>query len=732
MKLREKTLLVIGVTLVCLILGLYASSQIVIMSSFSDLECRDMLQNVGRALDAMNATQLQLGDAAAYWAIRNDTYAFAKDLDPRFIESNMADETFAEMRINLLLLTNSYGRITFAKAFDLQNGCEVPVPGDLQEQLSLYGFCPGCLDKQKRYSGLILLSDGPMMIVSHPIMTGKRQGPSRGRLIMGRYLNPPEVDVLADVTHLNLTLEDLEDADISDDFESAKLSLSEVSPVFVTALNSSTIAGYALLRDIYGNPALLLRVDSHRDIYMHGQTSMQYFILLFVAACIMIVLIVLVYLDKSVLSSLAEFSSRVYNIGKVNDLSARVQSSGKDDELASLAGSINAMLAALEKSQSRLNESEKRYRMLAEAALDMIFMIDRSGRLQYLNSWAAKQLGCRPEDAIGKRMVDLLLPDVSCLFEQNVEQAFTTCQPVHFDGEAQFLGARSWIYTSLVPMANESGDVDLVLGISRDITEHKMAEAVLKQAHDRLEQSVQERTLELAVANQDLKCQISERMAAEEKIAASLREKEVLLKEIHHRVKNNLQVISSLISLQSNCISDPKARAMFKDSQDRIRTMALIHEKLYRSGSLARINFADYICNLTSYLLLSYEVAPGQIELRTSVDDIFLGIDTAIPCGLIVNELVSNSLKYAFPDGRKGEILIEMRSNEDGSLALTVGDDGIGLPEDLDFRSAETLGMQLVNVLAEQIHGTVEVVDCPGAVFKIVFWERRYRDRAKV
>ena len=200
-----------------------------------------------------------------------------------------------------------------------------------------------------------------------------------------------------------------------------------------------------------------------------------------------------------------------------------------------------------------------------------------------------------------------------------------------------------------------------------------------------------------------------QRKRAEEALKASLQEKEVLLKEIHHRVKNNMQVISSLLSLQSRHLEDPKAIGMFKDSQHRIRSMALVHEKLYQSKDLSRIDFGQYLQNLIVYLVHSYQIDSGRIGLKIDVGGAALDINTAIPCGLIVNELVTNALKHAFPGGRKGEVRVTLRTGAGGKLTLTVGDNGVGWPAEADFRRTETLGMQLVTMLVDQLDGSIEL-----------------------
>jgi PAS domain S-box-containing protein len=214
---------------------------------------------------------------------------------------------------------------------------------------------------------------------------------------------------------------------------------------------------------------------------------------------------------------------------------------------------------------------------------------------------------------------------------------------------------------------------------------------------------------------------ITERNQAEEQIKASLKEKEVLLKEIHHRVKNNMQIISSLLNLQSGYIRDNKeALEMFQETQNRIRSMALIHEKLYQSKDLSRVNFAEYIQSLATQLFHSFAANSHVITLKVDVDDVFLAIDRAIPCGLIINELVSNSLKHAFPAGKEGEIRIGFHS-DDNEFTLIVSDTGVGFPKDLDFRNTESLGLELVVTLTDQVGGTIELHSNAGTEWKIIF-----------
>jgi len=218
---------------------------------------------------------------------------------------------------------------------------------------------------------------------------------------------------------------------------------------------------------------------------------------------------------------------------------------------------------------------------------------------------------------------------------------------------------------------------------------------------------------------------ITTRKRAEEKLQNSLTEKVVMLKEIHHRVKNNLQIISSLLYLQSRAIQDPTSLEVFRESQTRVKSMALIHDKLYQSNDLSRINFAEYIHSLAEYLSQSYQMLQ-DVRFKIDTDEVFLTIDTAIPCGLIINELVSNALKYAFKPHEKGQIRIELRilASPNEELLLIIADDGVGMPEHINFRKTGSLGLQLVNNLVKQLSGTIVMnAKDGGTSFKITFSE---------
>jgi two-component sensor histidine kinase len=238
-----------------------------------------------------------------------------------------------------------------------------------------------------------------------------------------------------------------------------------------------------------------------------------------------------------------------------------------------------------------------------------------------------------------------------------------------------------------------------------------------------LERKVTERTSDFSDINLNLMTEIDIRLDAEKQLTKSMGEKDVLLREVHHRVKNNLQIIISLLNLQSRYITDETTRSAFRESQNRVRAMALVHEKLYQSTDLAKLDLGNYLRFLGDNLFQFLGMKGKGITLTMDIRDIFLAIDTAIPFGLMINELISNSLKYAFPGGRKGEISLAIQ-REDHTLSILYKDNGVGIPEDFDWRNANSLGLRLVITLADQLDGTIELDRSSGTAFTIIVKEK--------
>ena len=373
--------------------------------------------------------------------------------------------------------------------------------------------------------------------------------------------------------------------------------------------------------------------------------------------------------------------------------------------------------------EEAIRESEERYHTLAEASPDQIFIIGRDDTMKYANTAALKMFQLSYDQVIGTPRIDLFPPDIVDEQSNLLKKIFETGEQIRAEEKIQFGTKEFWIDTDLVPLKDKEGIVSSILGVARDITERKVAEETLKKFVADLDRQVIERTSDLSDVNLKLVTEISVRLDAEKQLTKSVGEKEVLLREVHHRVKNNLQIIISLLNLQSRYITDETTLSAFRESQNRIKAMALVHEKLYQSSDISKIDLENYIKFLGNNLISFFGVKGKGITLRMDIRDISIAIDTAIPIGLIMNELISNSLKYAFPDGREGEISLAIH-RQNNTLTIVYKDNGIGIPQDFDWRNAKSLGLRLVIGLVEQLQGTIELDRTVGTAFNIVVKEK--------
>lgn len=430
MRLRRKTLLVIGVTLVGLIGVLYTTSSKILLDGFTHLEEQDTRQNVQRVLEAFSDDLAKLNFTVRDWAEWDDTYAFIQDVNSTYLTSNLNDATAMRLKVNLMLYINSSGETVFTKAFDLNRGKSIPVPSSILTQLS--GNSPLLQRplKEGHLTGIWQLPEGPMLISSRPILTGEGKGPSRGILIMGRYLNSDEVDQLADRTHLSLTMHQFDDAPMPADFQRARVTLASpqtppsprlergseelastaLSPIAVQPLSANIIAGYTQLRDIYGQPVVLLRVEIPRSIYKQGQASLFYLILSVVAVGLVFSGGTLFLLEKIVLSRLSRLSAGVSWIGESSNLSLRVAIKGSD-ELSRLADNINGMLEALADSQQQLRQNQEKYESVVNNLKEVIFQTDMTGLWTFLNPAWAEMTGFPVTQSIGTNCLNYVHPN---------------------------------------------------------------------------------------------------------------------------------------------------------------------------------------------------------------------------------------------------------------------------------------------------------------------------------
>ncbi len=366
------------------------------------------------------------------------------------------------------------------------------------------------------------------------------------------------------------------------------------------------------------------------------------------------------------------------------DFDADVNSTVLKDAHGNDIGTVTIARDITERKQveEALRESEARFRTIAETLPGLVWLYDAAAGVNvFVNRSFCEFAGRAPDGLLGHAYEDVLHPcDVEALTPQF---AAAVAAGQTFEAEYRFHrhdGQWRCHLVRTVPQKDTTGKVVQWFGMAVDITDRKQAEEALQ---------------------------------------ASLREKEVLLKEIHHRVKNNMQVISSLVSLQSDTLDDPALRALFNDLRDRVRTMALVHEKLYQSESLADIDFAEYVRSLLNYLWRAYGAATKAVRLTLDVQPVSISIEKAVPCGLLLNELVTNALKHAFRDRADGELTVALHADANGTICLRVIDNGVGLPA--DWRQSPSLGLQLVQMLTSQVGGTLDVRSDGGTAFTLTF-----------
>jgi len=358
MTLRKKTLYIIGITFISLILILYFISQNILLDGLAEIEEENTHQSVERALSALSSDLSSLEATTDDWASWDDTYAFIEDANPDYIESNLTDETFIGLGLNFMLFIDTSGEIVFGKALDLHNEEEVPISRSLQGQLSTNDSLWRHPGTESSITGILLLAEDSVLIASQPILTSEDEGPIRGALVMGYYLDAASIDRLGETTLLSLAVRRIDSMRMPADFQAARLSLSKETPILVQPLGEKYVAGYALLMDVYGKPALMLRVDMPRDIYQRGRTNIAYLILAIVGTGLVVGVVAMLVVEKWVLSRLTRLSKSVSNIGESGDLSTRVSMEGRD-EVSKLADTIDVMTETLEQSSKVLQEKNE-------------------------------------------------------------------------------------------------------------------------------------------------------------------------------------------------------------------------------------------------------------------------------------------------------------------------------------------------------------------------------------
>jgi PAS domain S-box-containing protein len=687
----SKKVFIITILIFAVLAAAFTFSHNMQLSNFLELEQADTLDNVGRVQSAFSTEQGYLDYIVRDWACWDDTYRFIEDGNQQYLNANLQNQTLAGIKVNVILFVNESGSVVYAKSIDIDTAEEIPVPEDLLRQVEDGTLLSKSENDTK--SGFVLLDENPMFISCHPILTTKYEGPMKGTLIFGRYFDDALLNSFKEATQSSLLMYRV-DRDMPSDFQTKLKSFSE-SPkkIIVEPLSEERVAGYFGLLDISGRPALIMRADFPRELYSRGERTLNNMYLFLLLTGLMTGAGVKFALDRLFISRLIEIDNFVTRVRSEKDFSRRLFLKD-NDELYRLSKEINGMLNEIYLTEQELTAQEREKKVLLDSLNELVIFVNPQLNIIWANKAALECMKLNLQRAVGMSLRDV--PEIGGMLSDylQLEQIFTTGNKR--SGEFTARDGRVWSIQA-IPVTEKDGKIIGVLEMCRDITEKKKAEQLRK-------------------------------------------------KEINHRIKNNLQIVSSLLDLQAEKFSDRKVIEAFKESESRILSMSLIHQELYESGKLDSLDFSSYLRKLIADLLKSYDTETGKIRVKLDISSVFLGVDTAVSLGIIINELFTNSIKYAFPAGTGGEIeisLVREKSTEEvvgkdisgrmlpenpqklsgasENYKLIYADNGKGFPEGLDFRNSETLGLQLVNALVDQIDGSLDLERGKGATFVIKF-----------
>ena len=483
MKLRRKTLSIVGITIAGLTSILYAVSSSILLSSLVKAEEQEATQVVKGVLSVFGQTADDFNSRFADWSAWDDTYAFIQNGNSEFIDSNLVPEGLANLRVNIALFVNTSGKIVYGTALDTEKLKLTPVPFALKRRISLNDRLLQHSNAKSSLAGILLLPSGPILITSRPIVTTKNTGPIRGTLVFGRNLDAAGIERMSKITRLPLIIHSINEPELPADFQEVREKLSANKPILVRALSEKSIAGYALIRDIYDRPALLLRVDIPRETYQQGQTSLLYLLVSVILAGMGFVGCTLLLLEHLVLSRLSGLAKAVNNISTSQDLSLRLPVTG-EDELSDLAYTINGMLSAIAIGESEQLQEKARYGAVVEQATDCIFLWDAQTKRLLEANTAFRNLLDYSLEAISQLTIYDIIAYSKDLIDSNIE--FLLADKQFRIGEVLYRRRDgSCVDVEVSASVISYGGREIICTVVRDITERKQSEAELRASEER-------------------------------------------------------------------------------------------------------------------------------------------------------------------------------------------------------------------------------------------------------
>lgn len=667
MTLRIKTAIFIIVTLLILIVSLAVAAQYIVLNSFAHLEEQDTYSNVERVRNAVAAELATLATLAQDYAAWDDTYAFIQDRNPEFIHANFTEETLANLQVNLIVLIDTDGGIAFASTFDLEASEEISVPDDLETHLRLGDPLLNSPDDSTGVAGILRLSQGPVLVASSPILTSLREGPQRGMLLFGRFLNEAKIQQFAEAVQVSLTAYPVDAAGLPEDFATASSLLSAQVSMLVRPLNNDLIAGYTRFDDVYASSAVILRVDKPRDIYAQGQASYSYLIVSLVVTGVVVGIISLFLRERVLFSRMLNLSHSILQMRNSADLSLRVPVNG-NDEIADLARVINLRLDALQQAQDdlyhlnhelearaeQLERAKNRTDVILSSTSDALAVTHPDGTIRQTNSAFNSLLGYQIDEAFGVSLTTLVD------YDDTLASALDTVARGNQSKRAQVIARRKDGTTfhadmMLAPIRGEQREITGIVCSLRDISERMRYEEELSRA------LAKEKELN------KFKARFTSMMSHEFRTPLSvIRSGSDLLRHFGDRMTDErrmehlndiVEQVEQLVSLLDDILAISRADSVGLDFH---ATPIDLEERCKSIARRIQQNAAE-----THRIVYSGIGAP----LMTMADGKLIG--------QVISNLLTNAVKYS-PAG--GAVYLDL-IRTDEQAEIRVRDEGIGIPE---------------------------------------------------
>jgi PAS domain S-box-containing protein len=712
MSLRVKSLLVTSVTMVILMVLLYVLARLIVTDGYTRLEEQDTRAHVERASNALTNDRSTLERTANDYAAWDETYTFMRDRTPDYLGANFPDATFINSRLSLVILIDTQGQIVFAKAFDLDRNEELPVSPQWQTLTAQDEALLQPTHTLSPTTGIWLSPDGPYLIASDPILTSEGTGPSRGALIMARALTEAEIARLSDITQLQLAFLDLRDAS-DPQAQAMRATLSDQQPIVVRPASEQLVQGFTLVKDIYDQPALVLRVDYPRDIYQQGQQTLTYLLLALLVSGLLVGGTLVLLLERTIIARLGQLNREVHEIGASSNASQRVSAQGRD-EVGSLASEINHALESLDNAQHLLRQREREALTLLDSLPAYAFFKDAHGYYVAANQRFCEALHRTREAIAGKTDRDFYSPERAERYQ--ADDAF-----VMERGEVREVGEETIgsgpdaivLATKKVPVKDDVGRVIGLIGLAFDVTDRKRAAQELAVARDQAVEALRFKSQLLAHVSHDLRTPIN----------AILGYAEMLEADVYGPLSEEQR--QPLVRIKLSC--NQLAR-MVSDLLSQSRLEA--GKQTLVNRPFAPANLIDAIKTVTAPI-----AQDKQLEFHCQVDpeapaEVWGDYDRLYQ---VVLNLVDNALKFT----EHGAIDLRVARLDADHYTIAVSDTGQGIPADEQalvfeaFRQGSApaqgrykgvgLGLSIVRQLTVLMGGEISLTSQPdqGSTFTI-------------